>query len=764
MLIKIIKLAIVCFLLTISITVSDSCKKRDEPSPEKPKDIYIFDVAAQSDWNYWVVGKGGENYFIKLENSLPSIICYKPTKESPGYSIFLDKDGIPNKAVIEGHIFLFSNYKKNLMDIAAVLPNGEISVFRDVSIDFDLTSGFNNISTKGSASNSDLIRWTGRALGVAACGIGFVAAYPTAGLSLTLAYIGCGATAVGIVSEILPQNLKLITGLSSTTVGFVSTAVGCLSSVNDLGMSCILGIASKEATIASVAAKDIENKNAQINSATSQLTTGLKVTTSTITSITQNSATGGGNVISDGARPMISRGVCWSISQNPTIADSKSSDGTATGSFTSNIYGLVYNTNYYVRAYATNSAGTSYGAQVNFKSLDATLPTVSTNSVDNITLTLASCGGDVTSGGGSAVTARGVCWGTTQNPTTANSHTSDGTGTGSFTSSLIGLAVGTTYHVRAYAINGVGIAYGSDRSFTTLVTPTIPTVTTTAISGISQTSAISGGNVTSIGSSDVIVRGLCWSISANPTTTDNVTTDGAGIGSFTSNIVGLIAGTTYHVRAYARNSSGIAYGSDRTFATPPPISTTYEANNSLSGPIIDGQINDSEWSNSNAYNITFTRKDGYDTQTGTLYLQHDGTWLYVGVKTNTDSDWDAYLALKFDGNHNHLLDGTSVEPHTDINIEIPSPDGWPEYTRYDYLLSTNLYPISQPIGTASGSYGSTNVNYEFKVKLSDLNIGSSRIIGFYIFNLVDPDPEHGYEFPTNSISTEPSKWANLKLQ
>ncbi len=145
--------------------------------------------------------------------------------------------------------------------------------------------------------------------------------------------------------------------------------------------------------------------------------------------------------------------------------------------------------------------------------------------------------------------------------------TTDGAGIGSFTSSITGLTVGTIYHVRAYAINSAGTAYGVDRSFTTLVTPTIPAVTTTSISGITQTTATSGGNVTSIGSSDVIVRGVCWSTSSNPTTTDNVTTDGAGIGSFTSSITGLTAGTIYHVRAYAINSAGIGYGVDRTFTT-----------------------------------------------------------------------------------------------------------------------------------------------------------------------------------------------------
>ncbi|MFH1242584.1 MAG: DUF1566 domain-containing protein [Pseudomonadota bacterium] len=100
-------------------------------------------------------------------------------------------------------------------------------------------------------------------------------------------------------------------------------------------------------------------------------------------------------------------------------------------------------------------------------------PTVTTTAISSITATTASSGGNVTSDGGSSVTAKGVCWSTAANPTTSDSHTSDGTGTGSFTSSITGLSPGTTYHVRAYATNSVGPGYGSDVSFTTSYASTL---------------------------------------------------------------------------------------------------------------------------------------------------------------------------------------------------------------------------------------------------------------------------------------------------
>lgn len=190
----------------------------------------------------------------------------------------------------------------------------------------------------------------------------------------------------------------------------------------------------------------------------------------------------------------------------------------------------------------------------------------------------------------------------------------------------------------------------------------------------------------------------------------------------------------------------------------------FEAAYSFSTPVIDGQINASEWSGANVYPIVFTRYDSVDTRPGTLYLQHDSTWLYIGVKTNTSAGWDVYLSIFIDGNFDHLLSGNSTEPHTDINIEYPSPGGWSGYIRYDYLVSTNVYPTTQPAGTASASYGSSTVSYEYKIKLSDLNTSTGQIIGFHMFNLNDAIVAHGYEYPMISAMLNPSKWGQIKIK
>lgn len=292
------------------------------------------------------------------------------------------------------------------------------------------------------------------------------------------------------------------------------------------------------------------------------------VTTADVTDITQTTAVSGGNVTDDGGASVTARGVCWSTSQNPTISDNHTSDGNGTGSFTSNLTNLTANTTYYVRAYATNENGTSYGEQKSFTTLqNIELPTVTTTDVTDITQNTAVSGGNVTDDGGAAVTARGVCWSKDPNPTIDNSFISNGNGTGSFTIEISGLTSATTYYVRAYATNSEGTSYGEQKTFTTLQYIQLPTVTTTIVTNVTSTTATSGGNVTDDGGATVTARGVCWSTSPDPTIDDNKTSDGNGTGAFTSQLTNLTHSTTYYIRAYATNSEGTSYGEQKYFST-----------------------------------------------------------------------------------------------------------------------------------------------------------------------------------------------------
>jgi hypothetical protein len=196
-----------------------------------------------------------------------------------------------------------------------------------------------------------------------------------------------------------------------------------------------------------------------------------------------------------------------------------------------------------------------------------TLPVVTTTAISAIGNTDATGGGNVTDDGNDDVTARGIVWGTSTAPTTSlSTKTSNGNGTGAFTSALTSLSPGTQYFVRAYATNGEGTAYGEEVSFTT--GEEAPTVTTTAASSLTSSSVTLGGNVTSAGTSAVTARGVVYSTSQNPTIAlTTKTSNGTGAGSFTASLTGLTEGTLYYARAYATSTVGTSYGDQVSFTT-----------------------------------------------------------------------------------------------------------------------------------------------------------------------------------------------------
>ena len=193
------------------------------------------------------------------------------------------------------------------------------------------------------------------------------------------------------------------------------------------------------------------------------------LSTSQVLDVKSDSATVIGFVVASGGG-FTEKGVCYNTEANPTISNNVVKYEGADDNATYNVIlsGLDYATTYYVRAYATGAGGTIYGEEFSFTTLPV-LPTVTTAAITEIAGTTATGGGNVTNDGGSEVTAKGLCYGLTANPTILDGITADGTGMGEFVSKLSGLAGLTTYHVRAYAINSVGVSYGSDVEFTTLV-------------------------------------------------------------------------------------------------------------------------------------------------------------------------------------------------------------------------------------------------------------------------------------------------------
>ena len=188
--------------------------------------------------------------------------------------------------------------------------------------------------------------------------------------------------------------------------------------------------------------------------------------TSDIINITGTSATSGGIISDEGSGTIIARGVCWSTTITPTIADNKTSDGSGAGTFASNMLGLNGATSYYVRAYATNHFGTGYGMALAFKT-SGQAPTASTQSATNFTANGAKLNGSINANYLSTIvsfeygqtTSYGQTIVATQSPIEGNTNTS-------VTAEITGLIPGTIYHFRIKAVNSLGTTYGDDMQFT----------------------------------------------------------------------------------------------------------------------------------------------------------------------------------------------------------------------------------------------------------------------------------------------------------
>lgn len=198
------------------------------------------------------------------------------------------------------------------------------------------------------------------------------------------------------------------------------------------------------------------------------------VETTSASDLTMTQVVVGGVITSDGGGNITERGICWGRNLNPDVNANVTKAGQGDGSFTCTITGLEPSTSYYARAYAINSEGVGYGNQISFITLSdnggdpSAIPVVETSPVSGITQTSAIGSGVVTATGGSVILERGVCWSTQTNPIVSGDHAMAGSGAGTFSCVMMDLEPNTTYYVRAYAINSMGIGYGEEVNFTTL--------------------------------------------------------------------------------------------------------------------------------------------------------------------------------------------------------------------------------------------------------------------------------------------------------
>lgn len=298
----------------------------------------------------------------------------------------------------------------------------------------------------------------------------------------------------------------------------------------------------------------------------------------------------------------------------------------------------------------------NYGDIFLYNKIGGATPTITTSAVKDITSNSAVCGGNIISDGGATVFQRGLCWSKSVNPSTSNSIIICDSGTGVFSGTITGLTPNSSYHVRAFASNAIGTAYGEDRLFTTADGgggATKPTVSTNSISSISSNDAVCRGNVTSDGGATVTERGVCWAIAShtqNPTISDSSVKDNVGgTGTFSCTMTNLIANTDYYVRAYAKNVVDISYGESILF-------TTLSGGGSSSAPTVTTGIVSQITSSS-------AKCSGTVTSDGGAYIVSRGVcW---GV--HPDPVWGTYSNTTYDGGHetgSFTCDIRALSPNT----------------------------------------------------------------------------------------------------
>lgn len=299
------------------------------------------------------------------------------------------------------------------------------------------------------------------------------------------------------------------------------------------------------------------------------------VNTSPVTMITAKTASTGGIIVNKGTSDLGGYGVYISSTNPiPTIGDLDLQGNFDANKFTCSLTGLFPDTKYYIRAYAINKSGISFGEVVSFTTEKVGLTAILTNQPNSIYATAAKVGGTISNDGGSIFTSVGVCVSAVNTIPTTNDARTDvvASSANAFEISLIGLKPNTKYYARAFGINSFGTFYGEVISFTTKEAG-VPVLKISTLSG-SNLGGSGGALIINNGGDPITQYGFLWSKFENPDLSfPNVNkTEVKGIfpdlNHFSATIKGgIFPNTTHYVRAYATNSHGTGYSQVLTFTT-----------------------------------------------------------------------------------------------------------------------------------------------------------------------------------------------------
>jgi YHS domain-containing protein len=439
------------------------------------------------------------------------------------------------------------------------------------------------------------------------------------------------------------------------------------------------------------------------------------LSTTPVTNITTVTATSGGIIANDGGASITANGACWGTTDNPTISDSKTTDGVSTGQFVSNLAGLTAGTTYHVRSYATNSVGTSYGADMSFLTLGQA-PSGLTQTPTNITATGATLNGTVnpndlsttvtfeygtTTSYGSTATA-------SQSPVTGNTIKN-------VSADISGLLSGTTYHFRVKTVNSIGTTYGDDKTFITI--GQAPTAITQAACCLSSTGATLNGavNANNLSTTVTFEYGTTTSYGQTVTAAQSPVIGNTNT-SVSASITGLTSSTIYHFRIKSVNSVGTTYGSDMSFTTSgqPPLATTFAATNiKTTGVTLNGSVD------ANNLSTTVTFEYGTTTSYGST-----ATATQSPIVGNTLTNVSASITGLTAGTTYHFsvkavnsVGTTYGNDMTFTTIALPPTNGLVGY--WSFSGNANDESVNAHNGTVSGAsltpsrFGTENSAYSF---------------------------------------------------
>ncbi len=470
-----------------------------------------------------------------------------------------------------------------------------------------------------------------------------------------------------------------------------------------------------------------------------------------ITNVTDTSALIGAQITFNGNGDITERGVLYSSEPELTFNNAKILNGTGTGAFETIIKGLLPGKKYYVKAFAVNSAGTSFTEEKSFET-SKVLPSITTTAVSAITLSSAMAGGNITKDGGSTIISRGIVFGVNPNPSLADSKTIVAGGIGAFESAITNIKFSTKYYVRAYATNAVGTAYGNEISFTTL-SPELPTLTTRPITNITAKFSFGGGDISNNGGAAIIERGVCWSKSKNPTTSDNkIIGTGSSIANFTAKLENLTGNTLYYVRAYAINGAGTAYGPELSFTTLPSIT---DIDGNIYNTVLIGDkiwmsenLKVTKYRNGDPICLVLTKSDCETTSQKWRFIYDNNT----AFEANYGSWYSWFAATDQRGLcpvGSHLPDIT--EWSQVLNIFGQNLSQWTNKNGFNALYSGSVFKVpNQSVGVSSwqmnirGTYLSStlysNPDYSYVLWITAPNFietgaslqGESKIVGYSV--------------------------------